>query len=425
MQLQTIRVKWNTKSLAYVQILFILVMLWLRDVLHFPSAISYITDVVLVCMLIQGFRQNPNLRILKDTLPQFIIVCCILLFMLFGVAINGVNPLLVLWGMRNNLRFFIFFFICVNRLDRSDVTNLLRLFKKFYWANLVMCFIQYYGFGLKADYLGGFFGTVRGCNAYLNVFLCIVCADVIADFFTYKRKGAMLALYLCTAVYIAFLAELKVFYFELPLMLALVVIFSKPSLKTISITIICAVGFWIGLLALAAYDPKTFGVLLDADALEMYLAGGGYTNSGDLNRFTAINQISNTFFSGSPLRTLFGFGLGGCEYSQFSFLQSEFALQHGGLNYRWFTHAWVYLEQGAVGLILLLLFFVSLLIYACRRAKKSNKSHMAIAIAFLPTCLLGLLYNTVIQIECCYIIAFACAIPYIMNKSGTEQEARE
>ncbi len=421
MQLRAINVKWNNKSLIYVQILFVMVMLFFRDVLKFPGAISYVTDVVLVCLLAQSFYHNPKLRILKDTLPQFLIVGCIVLFMLFGATINWVKPLLVLWGLRNNLRFFIFFFICVNLLDLSDVETLLSVFKKFYWANLVMCMIQYYGFGLKGDYLGGFFGITGGCNGYLNVYLCVVCAVTVADFLASKMKAWMLALYLAVALYVAILAELKVFYFELVLMIAFAVILTKPSLKTISITLICTIGFVIGLAALAIYDPKSFGLLFDVDALEAYLGGGGYTNSGDLNRFTAIGEISKTFFGGSVLLTLFGFGLGGCEYSQFAFLQSDFAMQYGELNYRWFTHAWVYLEQGAVGLILLILFFISLLVYACKRVNTINKYYMVIAITFLPTCMLGLLYNIAIQIECCYIIAFVCAIPYIANKSRVVQ----
>lgn len=421
MQLRAVKITWNHKSLVYIQIFFVMVMLWFRDVLSFPSAITYVTDMVLVLLAVQSFHKNTKLTIFKDNLPQFIIVGLIVLFMLFSAVINWVKPLLVLWGLRNNLRFFLFFFMCVNLLDVSDVEFFLSVFKKFYWANLVMCLIQYYLFDLEGDLLGGFFGTVRGCNGYLNVFLCIVCAISIADFLSSKIKVWTLGLYFGVALYVAILAELKVFYFELLLMIVFAVVLTKPSARTVAVTVVCAIGLVIGLSVLAVYDPKTFSILLDMDALEIYLGGGGYTNSGDLNRFTAISQIFSMFFSSSLFLMLFGFGLGGCEYSQYSFLQSEFSRQYGELNYRWFTHAWVYLEQGAVGLILLITFFVSLLIYAWRRVKTENKYYMLIAIAFLPTCMLGLLYNIALQIECCYIMAFVCAIPYIANKPKTWQ----
>lgn len=412
-----LKFKLNSKSLVYVQIVFVMVMLWFRDVFHFPSAITYVTDLLLVGMLFWSISRNKEIRIFRDTAPQCIIVLLIVTFMVFGAIINAVRPLLVLWGMRNNLRFFIFFFICISCLDVSDVDKLLGVIRKFFWVNLVVCTIQYYVFGLKADFLGGFFGTTKGCNGYLNIFICLCCALFVSDFITSKIKAWTLVACLAAALYMSILAELKVFYFELILLLVFSVILTKPSLKTVMISIIFVLSFAIGAVILFYYDKDSFLVLFDTDTMELYLTGTGYTSSGDLNRFTALDQISKTFFNGNALLMLFGFGLGSCEYSQFAFLQSDFALKYGHLNYRWFTHAWVYLEQGAVGLILLVVFFVSILIYACKRMGSVQRRYMIMAVAFLPTVILGLLYNTAVQVECCYIIAFACAVPYIVMKS--------
>ena len=412
-----INLKTNNKTLIYGQILLVLVMLWLRDVLHFPSAITYITDVNLVLLVIQCCYKRTEYRVFKDVMPQCIIVALIIVFMLFGATINTVSPLLVLWGMRNNLRFFVFFFLCVDLLDISDIHTFCKILKKFFWINVAMCTLQYYGFGLRADYLGGFFGTTQGCNGYLNVFICILCSIAISDFLFSKIKAGKLILYLSAALYMAILAELKVFYIELIIMVVFAVILSKPSFKTVLVSLIFCLGFVVGAVALLVYNPDGFSVLFDLDAMELYLTGTGYTSSGDLNRFTAIEQIFSNFFEGSGWLTLFGFGLGSCEYSQFSFLQSDFALKYGSLNYRWFTHAWVFLEQGAIGLILLVAFFIALLVYTCRRITLDNRRYMILSVAFLPTCILGLLYNTAIQVENCYIIALICAIPYIANKS--------
>lgn len=409
--------KTNNKTLIYAQILLVLVMFWLRDVLHFPSAITYITDLILIILVFQCCYKRTEYRVRKDVIPQYVIVILIVAFMLFGAIINAVSPLLVLWGMRNNLRFFIFFFVCVDLLDISDVHKFFDIFKKFFWINFAMCTVQYFVFGLRADYLGGFFGTTQGCNGYLNVFICILCSIAISDFISSKIKVGKLILYLSAALYMALLAELKVFYVELIIMAVFAVILSKPSFKTVMVSVVVCVGFVAGAVALLFYDPASFEVLFDFDVLELYLTGTGYTSSGDLNRFTALEQIFSSFFRDKWWLVLFGFGLGGCEYSQFSFLQSDFAMKYGSLNYRWFTHAWVFLEQGAVGLILLVAFFVSLLVYTCRKMTSSNKCYMIMSVAFLPTCILGLLYNTAIQVENCYIIALVCAIPYIVNKS--------
>lgn len=409
--------KINNKTPIYLQIIFVLVMLWLRDVMHFPSAITYVTDVLLVMILFFNVFQKSKVRIFKDVVPQYVIVVGIVICMLLGAIINVVDPLLVLWGMRNNLRFFLFFFVCINILDKTDVLNIIKGFKIFFWINTLMCTIQFFLFGLKGDFLGGFFGVSRGCNGYLNVFLCIICAIIIADYFATKSNIYGLFLYLAATLYVAILAELKVFYIELIIMIAFVIIMSKPSLKTVLISIAFVVSFIVGAVVLFIYDPKSFGVLFDADILEFYVTGNGYTNSGDLNRFTAVEQIYTQFFEGDYFRSLFGFGLGNCEYSQFDFLQSDFSKAYGRLNYRWFTHAWVYLEQGFIGLTMLISFFVSIIMYAGKKMVTENRYYMTIAVVFVPTCILGIMYNSSIQVENCYVIAFMCAIPYIVNKT--------
>jgi len=416
-----LRLLLKNKTAIYAQLFFVLVMLWLRDVLHFPSAISYVTDVLLLFLLFTSIYKKTNFNILKILLPQYVIVLTIIICMIFGAVLNFVEPLLVLWGLRNNLRFYLFFFICANLLDISDVDFLIGAFKKFFWANVLMCTVQYFFFGLKNDYLGGFFGTERGCNAYLNVFLCIVSAIIIADFYTGKIKGQKLLLYLAATVYLAIIAELKVFYIELIIIAIFTVLLLKPSLKTVAVSMSFLVVLVAGFIALYIYDSHSLYILMDSDALEYYIAGSGYTGGGDLNRFTALGQIQSTFFGNDIMLSLFGFGLGSCEYSQFSFLQSDFSILYGDLNYRWFTHAWVFLEQGMVGILLVLAFFVSLLIYAIRRIRSENKYYMIIAVAFVPTCILGLMYNSAIQIEVCYLIAFMCAIPYIASKKSKDE----
>ena len=83
------------------------------------------------------------------------------------------------------------------------------------------------------------------------------------------------------------------------------------------------------------------------------------------------------------------------------------------------------LEQGAVGLILTIAFLVSIVVYACRNLASSSRYFMTIAVAFVPTCILGILYNTSIQVECCYMIALLCSIPYIANKHQTQERKDE
>lgn len=406
------------KRAVYLQIGLVMIMLWLRDVLGFPPAITYLTDVITVFLLLSAMRRiNRGAALAK---AQCAIVVLIIANMLLGAAINFVSPVLTLWGARNNLRFFAFFFVCIGVLDVWDVDTMTGIFKKFFWANVAMCTIQYFFLGQSNDDLGGFFGVAQGSNGYLNVFLCMIAAILLAEFFTEKVKLRTVFLYLIVCVYVASLAELKVYYVELIVMVITAVIFVRPSLKTVGICLLSVVAIGIGVVILAVYNPRSLEILFDSSALDYYLNGDGYTAAGDLNRFTAVQELYSRFFSADPLLALFGFGLGSCEYASFTFLQSAFYLEYGHLHYRWLSHAWVYLEQGAVGLILLVLFFVSLGVYSIRKKQAIRRDLVMTTLVFLPTCLIGLIYNSTLQMEACYLIAFMCAIPFVLSKADRQ-----
>ena len=410
------------KILVYIQLLWVMVMLWLRDVVGLPSAITYATDIFTVCLLIQNInRIRRNVRIAKTTSQSKIllgIVCAIVL----GIVLNFVRPLLVLWAIRNNLRFFAFFYICIGVLDKWDIDCIFAMLIYFFWANVIMCTYQYFALNLSGDYLGGFFGVIRGCNGYMNVLLCGVTAIIFGRYFAGNIKLSSLSIYCIACVYIAILSELKAYYIELIIIAVVAMISAGVSWRFILLSIMGAMLIPIMLLVLNMVDPDSLMVLTDTDALEIYLAGNGYTQKGDLNRFTALQRIYDMFFAEQPLRSLLGFGFGSCEWSQFSFLQSPFFLRYGYLRYRWFTHAWVFLEQGAIGLSLLAYFFVSIILDNAKRKSIVRKKMYITSACFVPTCILGMIYNCSIQLEACYIIAFMCAIPFIEFKTFSQQQ---
>ena len=97
---------------------------------------------------------------------------------------------------------------------------------------------------------------------------------------------------------------------------------------------------------------------------------------------------------------LFGFGLGSCDYSNFFvFTECFFTKKYEYLHYRWFSHSWVYLEQGSVGLILLISFFVSIAVYIIGKRKQNRNIYDLMVFSFLPTCLIGLIYNNALEME--------------------------
>lgn len=412
----TIKLPAKNKLLVYCQFILVMIMFWLRDVLHFPSTITYLTDVILIYIIFMKFPLiRAQIRQAKCKY-QLRIVGLIVLCMMLGAIFNLVSPLLTLWGARNNLRFFAFFFVCIGLLGKKDVDSIVTLFKVFYWMNVIMCLFQYFVLGYSNDYLGGFFGITQGCNAYINILICIILAITFGEYFTKRMNLIKLIPYVITTLLIATLCELKIFYIEFIIIAFVTLLCTKPSFKTIGICFFIGIGLLMAIQLMIRYNPEILAMFTDPDSIEYYLSGNGYTNAGDLNRFSAIQDIHARFFDGNLFHSLFGFGLGNCEYSSFSFLQSDFYKQYGFLNYRWMTHAWVYLEQGAIGLILLVGFFLSILGYIIYNRKRIRKDIQIAVIAFLPTCLIGIIYNCALELEASYIIAIMCSLPFILMK---------
>lgn len=98
------------------------------------------------------------------------------------------------------------------------------------------------------------------------------------------------------------------------------------------------------------------------------------------------------------------------------------AMSYGNC-YRWFSHAWIYLEQGLIGLILTVLFFVSIALAIIKRFKM-KKVYTLAAFSFIPTCIIGLLYNSALELEATYMIALVCAFPFILKKRNNEMAVK-
>ena len=63
------------------------------------------------------------------------------------------------------------------------------------------------------------------------------------------------------------------------------------------------------------YNPAILRILLDNDTMEYYLSGNGYTNSGDLNRLTAVQKLYSMFSEETELHSCLALVLGSCDYS--------------------------------------------------------------------------------------------------------------
>lgn len=407
-----------------IQIVLVCFMWLAISMLKFPSVITYITDALLVISLFFCLK-NIQRQIKKaNCVPLYIIILIIIFINLIGAIINGVSPLMYFWGFRNNMRFYLFFIVCIVLLRGKDIYGIVRMLKIFFLINVLVCTYQYFVLNLFGDFVGGIFGIIQGGNSYLNMFLMINWAIILGEYSQKKISLIKVFTIAIACMYVASVAELKVVYIEMIIMGVVCFFIMKPSFKTIGLIICLIFGSIIGIKILMSVAPQSLDIIFDVELRTMYLAGNGYTNSGDLNRFTALSSIHEMFFKGSFINSLLGFGIGSCDTSSYSFLQSDFFIKYEYLHYRWFSHAWIYLEQGLLGILSIFSFFIIMIILLIK-----NKRFIALkewymsVITISVFSMINIIYNSSFQTEASYLLAFICAIPFVFVKENNSSNS--
>lgn len=376
-----LKIKW----LIYFQIYFILFSNFFITVLHVPSAIKYISDIITACLLVLMLTKKS--KVFTKNNYQKYINCTIILFFAYCIInsiMHGVNPLYLAWAIRVTFRFYIFYIACVRYLVFDDVRKILLSFEKIYIINIIVVLYQFIVLGLRQDFLGGIFGIETGSNGYMNIFFILMLSYEMNKYYLKELKLSKFIFYILTMLAMAGMAELKFFYVESIIIILLVLLVNKPSKKTLVFVITSMVAFFIGIQVLKSEFPEAYAMLMDKESIDNYLSAG-WTNGKEIARTTAIPMINNNFFDGKTSNMLFGLGFGNCEYSKF--FQTPFAMMYSDTKYRNFTYAMQYLETGYVGLILYMLFFVTnfigLLRYKFTKEKKIYANFLKIFIVMV------------------------------------------
>lgn len=385
------------------------------QLLHFPALIKYTIDVCWILLLVFLARRNAY----KDENLVYIMrwwIICYFLYTLLLYIVNYQSLIYYAWGVRNNFRFYVFFFACIYFLKKEDVKKYLRLFDWLFWIDLVVTLIQFFGLGYRQDLLGGIFGTETGSNGYTNIFLVIIIAKSIVGYLHKKESLAVFVAKLTAAILMAAMAELKFFYVELVIIIAIAVLQTGFSWKKIVLVVVFAIAVYMGLEALNYFFPSDSN---DSYTILGLIEGGtsttGYTGTNDFNRLTGVTLINNNFLTTIPQR-LFGYGLGNCDSNlSYSFLITPFAQKYAGLHYGWFMLSFSYLETGMIGLTFLFGFFVLCYIFTRRiRRKYTEKQEICQLAMIVAVCSIVLcIYNASLRTEAGYMVYFILALPFI------------
>lgn len=393
---------------------------FLTELLPIPDAIKFLCDGFLVLLLLKLFSQRFT-KIDNYSMPFVVIVGLFFFITLVGYLFNYQSVFYYLWGLRNNIRMFIAFFAFAYLADWEDAKGWIKALDVLFVINFAVVILQYFS-GYGQDYIGGIFGTSKGCNGSLLIFLCIVFAKTILSFMRGEEKMSKCIFVSVASLLVSTLSELKMFFILFILILFMASFVTAHSIKK---TLFFAFGAVLVVLfsTLLTVLYKDFTDFLSFDSLIKALTDTGYATDEDVGRFTALPVISQRFLPGF-FRKLFGLGLGNCDSSSLSMFNTPFFESHQTVHYSYFSYAFLFLETGFVGLALYASFFVASF-FVSRKLKKLEMAdefacQMSIILSVIS--LILLVYNSSLRMEIGFMLFFVLALPIISANEQRESD---
>lgn len=393
---------------------------FLTELLPIPDAIKFLCDGFLVLLLLKLFLQRFT-KIDNYSMPFVVIVGLFFFITLVGYLFNYQSVFYYLWGLRNNIRMFVAFFAFAYLADWEDAKGWIKALDVLFVINFAVVILQYFS-GYGQDYIGGIFGTSKGCNGSLLIFLCIVFAKTILSFMRGEEKMSKCIFVSVASLLVSTLSELKMFFILFILILFMASFMTAHSIKK---TLFFAFGAVLVVLfsTLLTVLYKDFTDFLSFDSLIKALTDTGYATDEDIGRFTALPVISQRFLPGF-FKKLFGLGLGNCDSSSLSMFNTPFFESHQTVHYSYFSYAFLFLETGFVGLALYASFFVASF-FVSRKLKKLEMAdefacQMSIILSVIS--LILLVYNSSLRMEIGFMLFFVLALPIISANEQRESD---
>ena len=389
----------------------------LLDGLGVSTLIKYTIDfawLFLMFVMIIKRIALPN----QETKRLLLIVMLFFVVTWFGSIVALQSPLYYLWGFRNNFRFLVLFFACTIFLRHESIGGYLRIFDVLFYINFPVCLYQFFVLGYSQDYLGGIFGVHKGCNGTLLVFFSIIIARSVLQYMNHKESFLLCGAKCCMALLVSVFAELKVFFIVLLLVISLGAILTDFSFKKYILCILAAVAVTVAARLLGmifTYFTDWFNL---QSILKYISSTNGYAGTGDLNRLTGISIVWERFLT-TAWEKLFGLGLGNCDTSAFSIVNTPFYEQHGYLHYNWFSATFMFLETGVAGLLCYFVFFLQVFIQSVKvkRANKQRTLDCQLAQVLAVVSLLVIVYNSSLRTEAGYMMYFGLALPFVKDRT--------
>lgn len=399
----------NGRKMVFFILYFTIIMETLIAEFKFPQSIRYLNDIaiffILLLMNVKFFKtfNESNNTIIVFGIGLFFITSTI------SALFNFVPVRLFIWALRNSFRGIILLFAATVYLNENDLSKIFDTLLKLQIINLLLALYQFFILNHKMDDIGGIFGYGNGAG--VNIFNALLIAYYLNKYL-YEKKGFLkLFFVIVSSIIIAAVAEEKMTYIMFGIIFLISVLFSKFSFKKLIAVLIGILGMVIGLFILKYYYPDMYEIMTDFDLLIKY-SQTTYEEGYRIPRLGAFKFISNNFFD-STFNEIFGLGFGNGETSNIAIFQSDFYNRYGSYNYRWFTHQWIFLESGYLGILSFILMFGTILISLIKKIRKATinqKIYLITSICMGICCIITIWYNATLKVDMEYLAYFSVAI---------------
>lgn len=382
-----------------------------------PNKIIYLLDIINIFLLLKIIKSR-NWNHFKGMIATYVLLIGVSIIVAFSNYLEwNSNPIYTIIELRNILRFLIFFIACVSLLTENSCIRIYNILIIYFFINALMIFYEYLtfhpvGIWTRGDYLNGFFGMSVGGNTFVNVSLLVVVSYLLSSWSKGIVSTKLFAISLVISLMISALIELKAFFLEFIILYIWYLVKKKKRKKEIQINILIIVLVilisYIGLQIMYKEYPWFRDTMSFSGMVSSVLDKGGYTSSGDLNRFTGVFTIANTIFNKDIVKILFGIGAGNASAFTVNGSSTKFFQIYENTHYNWFSGTFMFAQSGVVGLVLYLYSFL----YLLRKKKqetvfKLNSQIMCIMTLFL------IFYGEALKTDAGYLVYFAIASGFV------------
>ena len=415
------------KKLTNFILYFTIIMNFLIDIMKLPSSITYINDVCIILILLIS-----RFKILKRTNNKEYIIVAILMYFLISIMtsiINFVPIRLVVYAIRNTFRGIIYFFAVIYYYDPNDIK---KIFDNLFWfqiINFILALLEFFILHTDQDSTNGIFGI--GANGGNTIcFSTLISAYYINYYLKNKERKtlAKLLIVLFTTIVHAAIGEQKIYFFNLAIFIIASIIIHKFSIKKAVLSLFLIGVLFLGLIIIKKVYPTMYETMIDLNKLLLYsetINESGY----EIPRIGAFKFINKKIFDNDKKRELIGMGFGNCEYSSMPIFCSNFYKIYGDYNYRWFTHQWIYLEEGMIGFISFVMIFITImctLFYRFIKTKNEFEKTLILTSIYIGVyCIISIWYNSTLKTDCQYLFYFGLALGFIKSKSIVKKKSRK